>query len=105
MMIDNKPEEKNQHECLKSSDCSCMNEEDIVFLPPNQTGKLEFNLQDPESETRFKRAVRADEAFSLLWDIDNECRNCLKYGTENASDVLEKIRDMINETDLMDLYA
>jgi hypothetical protein len=103
-------------ECSKNNDCSCMNHVDSLFVSPqvgeiqilqgnSNIGKLEFNRNVPEAETAFKRAIRADEVFSILWDIDQECRGCLKYNVENASDVLEKIRDMINETDLMDLYV
>ena len=52
------------------------------------------------------RMLKADEVFSLLWDIDQELRSTVKYGREETKDELaDRIRALIWETNLLDLYT
>ena len=48
---------------------------------------LEFNL--PEEQNEHLRAVRAGDAWSALYDIDNMLRNLLKYGDDRYKTVDE----------------
>lgn len=62
-----------------------------------------FNIDcnDMHSENKLKRLVNTDEAFDLIWDIDNKIRNHLKYGDEkNDVSILEEIRGDIAESNL-----
>lgn len=58
-------------------------------------GMLKFNL--PEDDVEFDRARKGSDYYSLLWDLDQECRKYLKYGHEfeTPEDVLEWIRNQI----------
>ena len=38
---------------------------------------LEFNL--PEEEPEFRTAINGARFMSVLWDLDQEMRSCLKY--------------------------
>jgi hypothetical protein len=54
---------------------------------------------------KAKRILSTDDAFGLLWDIDNTLRGYLKYGTEKtASEIMEEIRNMIYQDNILDLY-
>jgi hypothetical protein len=55
---------------------------------------IEFNL--PEEEDDYKLAVNGRIFWSALWDIKQEIRAILKYGTEKDMDqVLEDLRSLI----------
>ena len=41
---------------------------------------LVFNL--PKEETEFKKASRAQDAFSFLWDLDIELRRITKHNSK-----------------------
>jgi hypothetical protein len=53
-----------------------------------------------------KRAIHADDAFGLVWDITQAIRDHLKYGNP-ASPVktLESINEMIYDSKLLDLWS
>lgn len=44
--------------------------------------KLEFNLKDFDEEMKFKRTLKATDAYIALHDIQNEFRNYLKYNKD-----------------------
>tara|TARA_B100000949_G_C14151935_1_gene395205 strand:+ start:166 stop:390 length:225 start_codon:yes stop_codon:yes gene_type:complete len=59
---------------------------------------LEFNL--PEDKEEFNVASKAMDWAVLAWDIDQQCRNWIKYEEkrqEAVEDVLQSIRDMIHD--------
>ena len=57
---------------------------------------IEFQL--PEEHDEHVRAVHAHNAWVALYDIDQELRRILKYGSEITRDQLaEEIRSQINE--------
>lgn len=44
-------------------------------------GILNFDRNDPEEEKAFQRAIKAEEAHDVLWDISQEIfRSIRKYG-------------------------
>ena len=52
-----------------------------------------------------QRLTQCDNAFGLLWDIDMKCRDYQKYGTKKTKlEILAEIRELIQESHLMDLY-
>jgi hypothetical protein len=56
--------------------------------------------------SQAKRLLSTDDVFGLLWDIDAKLRGYLKYGTElDKEQIMEEIRDMIGEENLLDLWA
>lgn len=61
---------------------------------------------EEKDNTKAKRLLSTDDVFGLLWDIDSKLRGYLKYGTELDKDqVMEEIRDMISEENLLDLWV
>jgi len=70
--------------------------------------KIIHELNEEDSD-KAKRLMCTDDAFSLLWDIVNtDIRSYFKYNhnpsKEEAEKVLDKIRDNIHESGLLDLY-
>ena len=60
--------------------------------------QLEFNL--PEDEVQFTAASKAMDWALLAWDIDQQCRDWMKYDNHNfeaVEDVLQGVRDMIHD--------
>ena len=57
--------------------------------------QIKFNL--PEEREQFDRALRADDAWIALRDVDNLCRNLLKHGGDykTPEELAEDIRQMI----------
>ena len=55
---------------------------------------LEFNL--PEDNEAHLRALYGSDAFSILWEIDQECRKVLKYedADPERKDLANSIRQM-----------
>ena len=65
---------------------------------------MKLTIEEEDIE-KAERLLRTDEAFSLLWDIDKKLRGYLKYGTEKtAEEIMEEIREMINEDLILNLY-
>jgi hypothetical protein len=61
-----------------------------------QKGILEFDLEDPEAKNDFEICLKANKMAATIWDIDNICRNYLKWNetaTEETTKLLEEIRD------------
>tara|TARA_Y100000782_G_C10090549_1_gene225933 strand:+ start:477 stop:806 length:330 start_codon:yes stop_codon:yes gene_type:complete len=59
---------------------------------------LEFNL--PEDEEQFNAAAKAMDWALLAWDIDQLCRDWIKYDNHNfesVEEVLQAVRDHIYE--------
>ena len=72
----------------------------LTFDDANDDGNFEMQ--------KAQRCVRADEVFSLLWDIDQKCRAWLKWDdtiTETEEKKLSEIRDEIAMTGILDLYT
>lgn len=67
---------------------------------------IEFDL--PEESNEMNLALRGNEAFSRLFDVDQMCRSYLKYdgheGNEKPLDFIERIRHVIHEDDLMGCF-
>ena len=60
--------------------------------------QLEFNL--PEDEEQFNAASKAMDWAVLAWDIDQQCRDWIKYDNHNfevVEDALQGVRDMIHD--------
>jgi hypothetical protein len=67
--------------------------------------RITLNLDENEEQDKAKRLLYCDDAFSLIWNIDQLCRNDLKYGSKKTKDeILEEIRNEINETNLLELF-
>ena len=60
-------------------------------------GILEFSL--PEEFQGHQNAVHASRAFSLLRDIDEKCRQLVKYGDERSTkeSLAGEIRSLIRD--------
>jgi hypothetical protein len=58
---------------------------------------LSFNL--PEEQVEFDMASRAVDMNSLIFELDQELRNCLRYDSHPEWDsvTVEKIRELLNE--------
>jgi len=58
---------------------------------------LRFKL--PEERREFDLAAKGERLNGLLFDLDQEMRNKLKYGkiSKNTRDVLEALRTMVRE--------
>lgn len=59
---------------------------------------LRFTLPDEQAE--FDAARLGAEARSVLWDIDQRCRNLVKHGnpSDDAAELAEEIRGMIRDS-------
>jgi len=65
----------------------------------------EFDYHEEGEEA--KRLLKAPEAYSILWDLDNEIRGKLKHGEDDwlqteAYEYLENLREIIREGGLFD---
>ena len=58
---------------------------------------LEFNL--PEEEDEHQLAINARKYYTVLWDIDQQLRNKIKYSIapDNAIAAYEETRDLLWE--------
>ena len=52
--------------------------------------KLTFNL--PEDQEEFNAATKAMECALLLWDLDQQCRDWVKYDNHNFKDIQETLQ-------------
>jgi hypothetical protein len=52
--------------------------------------KLEFNL--PEDQDEFNTTTKAMEWALLVWDIDQQCRDWVKYDNHNFKDTQETLQ-------------
>ena len=62
---------------------------------------------DDEVPNKAMRMMQADDAFGLLWDMDEVLRNLDKHGIpegKSAEDIVIEIRTMIAESNLMRLW-
>jgi hypothetical protein len=63
-------------------------------------GIIKFNLKKEAND--FKLSVNAKEIMSVLWEVDQELRNKIKYPSDNTSqetiDALISIRDFLRES-------
>ena len=60
--------------------------------------KLTFNL--PEDEEQFNVASKAMDWALIAWDIDQQCRDWIKYDNHDFKEIdetLQGIRDIIHE--------
>lgn len=65
---------------------------------------MNITIEEKDIE-KAKRILSTDDAFSLLWEIDQCCRSIIKYDEKiDRDESLAKIRDMISESNLLDLY-
>ena len=69
---------------------------------------LEFG---PDETEEAHRAIMADTLCSILFNLDNEIRSILKYSEDEfytlnkVEPFLERLRDMIQEARLDDIYT
>lgn len=57
-------------------------------------GILKFDLDEPYEEKRFKRAVKAEDAYLVLWDLAQEVfRPARKHGYSN-----QKIQRLLDKS-------
>ncbi len=52
--------------------------------------KLTFNL--PEDQEEFNAATKAMEWALLVWDLDQQCRDWVKYDSHNFKDIQETLQ-------------
>jgi len=52
--------------------------------------KLTFNL--PEDQGQFNAATKAMEWALLVWDLDQQCRDWVKYDNHNFKDIQETLQ-------------
>ncbi len=60
---------------------------------------LEFEL--PADEEQFNTASKAMDWALIVWDIEQQCRDWIKYNNhdfKSIDDALQGIRDILNET-------
>lgn len=60
--------------------------------------KLEFDL--PEDEEQFNVASKAMDWALIAWDIEQQCRDWIKYDNhqfKSIEEALQGVRDIINE--------
>ena len=60
--------------------------------------KLEFNL--PEDKDEFNVASKAMDWALIAWDIEQQCRDWVKYDNhqfKSIEEALQGVRDIINE--------
>lgn len=57
--------------------------------------KLKFNLNDEQDRTTFSRISKLSDVYSLLWNLDQELRNKIKYG--NLPDVEHQVWTEVRE--------
>ena len=63
--------------------------------------------KDPDELTRAKRAMHADDAFSLLYDISQKLRDRRKYNdtiSDDEHNFIEEVESMIHTTGLLEMY-
>lgn len=54
---------------------------------------IEFNCEDRHDEEGALRALKADAAYSVLWELDQYLRTLVKHGEEGiASDTYQACR-------------
>ena len=69
-----------------------------------QIACLRFNLDDSDDKKAHLRAVKATDAYIVLWDTFQFMRTIIKYGDdEKEAEVMEKLRDYMQ--DKMDEYG
>ena len=53
-----------------------------------------------------ERILSYSKSLSLIWDIDQRCREICKYGepSKETEKILEEIRNMIAESNLMEIW-
>ena len=60
--------------------------------------KLEFNL--PEDKDEFNVASKAMDWALIVWDIEQQCRDWIKYENhefKTIEEALQGVRDMVQE--------
>ena len=59
---------------------------------------LHFNLEDEQDKKAFRRASKADNTYSILWDLSMELRRLRKYCelSEEKSAMLEEISEFFH---------
>lgn len=69
-------------------------------------GYLKFDLDSHDETRAHLRAVLADDAFSLVNEIDGYCRNKLKYDvvSDDAQQCMEDIRRIVSDKEIMQYY-
>jgi len=64
---------------------------------------MRVNIETNDEE-KAKRLLHCDEVFSLLYNINLNIRNELKFKNNKLEDVLKQIQEDINESNLLNLY-
>lgn len=66
--------------------------------PNNQGIEVTYKFLLPQHKRELDCAYYADDMAQALWDIDQKCRDVIKYGTKSTVDELaEQIRSIISE--------
>jgi hypothetical protein len=59
--------------------------------------RIEFNCGDKHEEAEALRALKADAAYAVLWELDQYLRSLVKYGEEGiAGDTYEACREKLH---------
>jgi hypothetical protein len=58
---------------------------------------LEFNLEDIDDKSAFRRASHADDAYSALWEIQELIRRAIKDDRADIDNIGSEIFDIISD--------
>lgn len=56
---------------------------------------LKYNL--PEEQDDFDLAANAGKYYSVLWDLDQYLRNCIKYPAEGTPELLTNTMSQVRD--------
>ena len=58
---------------------------------------IEYNIEDSFGKQEVVRVLKAGEAYSVLWDLDQWLRNLVKHGEDGlATDTYESCRNRLH---------
>ena len=67
--------------------------------------KITIETTKEDDRNVAKRLVACDDAFGLLWDIDQKMRAFQKYEeNKTGEEMIEELSGMIHDEGLLDLY-
>ena len=65
---------------------------------------MKITIEEHDKQ-KAKLLMANDDAFTLLWEIDQYCRSQIKYAEKkDVDEILDTIRGMIWEDNILDLW-
>ena len=71
-------------------------------MKPSYVVKIE--CYDYEDELKAKRLIHADDAFSLIYNIELDIRQFVSFGDGDYGKMLDLLREKIYDSGLLDIY-